>query len=135
MSPRLAGSRRVAALLALTAVAGCGSAGVDNGALLANEHAHVPAEVTVQGTVTALLPDSDGPDGPHQNFDILVSGLTVQVINNLDLAPRVPVTRGVTVVVHGQFEPDPSGPIIHYTHHATGSHEGGYIELDGRTYQ
>ena len=36
--------------------------------------------------------------------------------------------------MHGQFEPDSGHPIIHYTHHATGKHEGGYIQLRNRSY-
>jgi len=42
---------------------------------------------------------------------------------------------GTTVIVHGQFEPDPGHPVIHYTHHATGRHPGGWIEVNGQTYQ
>jgi uncharacterized protein DUF3465 len=112
----------------------CGDT-VDNNAFLEDLHNRLPAEVTVQGAVTALLPDSNGSDGPHENFDVDISGVSVQIIHNLDLAPRVPVAVGDTVVVHGQFEPDSSGPIIHYTHHQTGSHEGGYITRNGQTYQ
>jgi hypothetical protein len=54
----------------------------------------------------------------------------VEVDHNLTLA-RVPVTVGSTVIVHGQFEPDPGRPVIHYTHHPTGAHEGGWIQLNG----
>ncbi len=121
-----------AALLAL--LAACGPA-VDNGAFLDHVRDHAAAEVTVSGRVTGLLPDSNGTDGPHENFLISVGGVPVQVIHNLDLAPRVPARVGDTVTVHGQFEPDPGGAIIHYTHHATGQHEGGYIQLAGATYQ
>lgn len=115
-------------------VVACG-AQIDNAALLQDYHNHVPDEVTIQGGVTRLLADSNGSDGPHENFLVDVAGVQVQVIHNLSLAPRVPVKPGDTVVVHGQFEPDPSGPVIHYTHHATDRHEGGYIQLNGTTYQ
>jgi hypothetical protein len=58
----------------------------------------------------------------------------VEVDHNLTLAARAPVVVGATVMVHGQFEPDPGHPVIHYTHHATGAHEGGWIKLHGRRY-
>jgi hypothetical protein len=115
-------------------MAGCDD--VDNGAFDSAYHAMNSAEVTVRATVTVLLPDAAaGADGPHQRFDVIVDGIIVEIDHNLDLAPRVPVTPGVTVVIHGQFEPDPGHPVIHYTHHATGSHEGGWIQLNGSTYE
>ena len=80
--------------------------------------------MTVSGVVTQLLPDSTGPDGPHEDFDVAVAGHVVEIDHNLTLAPRVPVAVGDTVTIHGQFEPDPGHPVIHYTHHATASHEG-----------
>jgi len=90
----------------------------------------------VQGRVTALLPDGLGADGPvtHQRFDLEVDGHRVEVDHNLTLAPRVPLTVGETVVVRGQFEPDPGHPVIHYTHHATTRHQGGFVEAGGQLY-
>ena len=130
-----AGRPLLAVLLALGA-AGCGSETPDNGAFDAALAAGRPAEVTVQGQVTEVLGDSpDRGDGPHQRFDIEVDGTQVEVDHNLGLAPRVPVAPGSTVLVHGQFEPDPGHPVIHYTHHATGRHPGGWIELGGRRYE
>lgn len=109
---------------------------VDNAAFDSAYHDMRSAEVTVRAPVTSLLGDAPaGADGPHQRFDINVDGVIVEVDHNLSLAQRAPVSAGVSVVVHGQFEPDPGHPIIHYTHHATGSHEGGYIEVNGTTYQ
>jgi Protein of unknown function (DUF3465) len=123
------------ALLALGATA-CGAATADNGAFEAALAAGRPAEVTVQGRVTDVLRDSpDRGDGPHQRFDIEVDRTQVEVDHNLALAPRVPVIPGSAVLVRGQFEPDPGHPVIHYTHHATGRHEGGWIELGGRRYE
>jgi hypothetical protein len=109
---------------------------VDNAAFDSAYHSMTSTEVTVRGTVTTLLPDAPaGADGAHQRFDVAVDGVSVEIDHNLSLAQRVPVTTGVTVVIHGQFEPDPGHPVIHYTHHATGSHEGGWIQLDGSTYE
>ena len=82
------------------------------------------------------LADSNGQDGPHERFQVdLGGGVVVEVDHNLTLAPRVPVAIGATVTVHGQFEPDPGHPVIHYTHHATGRHEGGWIDANGTRYQ
>jgi hypothetical protein len=116
------------------ALAACSADGTDNAAFdrfLASGQA---AEVTVQGTVRALLPDGYGVEGPHERFRIDVDGHSVEIDHNLTLAGRVPVTVGGTVVVHGQFEPDPGHPVIHYTHHATGRHPGGWIDYQGQTY-
>lgn len=130
--------RRLPAAVAAIVVAllcACGSA-VDNAAFDSAYRDHQAVEVTVQGTVTDTFADAPAhADGPHQRFDVSVDGATVEIDHNLDLAPRVPVRDGDTVVIHGQFEPDPGHPVIHYTHHATGRHEGGWIQWGGSTYQ
>jgi Protein of unknown function (DUF3465) len=122
------------AVAVLVTLAACDD--VDNAAFDSAYHAMSAAEVTVRGTVTLLLPDAPaGADGPHERFDVLVDGITVEIDHNIDLAPRAPVAPGDAVVIHGQFEPDPGHPVIHYTHHATGQHEGGWIEVNGSTYE
>jgi hypothetical protein len=122
------------ALAAVAVLAACND--VDNAAFYSAYQSRSSAEVTVQATVTTVLADSPAfTDGPHQRFDVVVDGVTVEIDHNLALAPRVPVAVGSTVVIHGQFEPDPGHPVIHYTHHATGGHEGGWIELNGSTYE
>ena len=126
--------RWLGALVIVLALAACDE--VDNAAFDSAYHAMGSAEVTVRAIVAVLLPDAPaGADGPHQRFDVTVDGITVEIDHNLDLAQRVPVGAGDTVVIHGQFEPDPGHPVIHYTHHATGSHEGGWIQLNGSTYE
>jgi hypothetical protein len=127
-------ARTLVALAAVAALTSCND--VDNAAFDTAYHSMNSAEVTVRGTVTTLLADApDGADGPHQRFDVVVDGTTVEIDHNLGLAQRVPVAEGDTVVIHGQFEPDPGHPVIHYTHHATGSQEGGWIVLSGSTYE
>lgn len=120
-----------AALLAVL-VAGCG--GPDNAAFDGDYDSGTAAEVTVSGTVVQLLPDSHGSDGTHQVFAIVVDGRRVEIDHNVSLAPRVPLSAGEAVTLQGQFEPDPGHPVIHYTHHATGSHPGGWIQAGGQTY-
>lgn len=132
---RMVASGWLAAALLCAALAGCGEPAVDNAAVASAMAAGQTVEVTVQGHVAALLPDGNGSDGPHQRFDLdLGGGVVVEVDHNITLAPRVPLHAGDTVTLHGEFAPDPGHPVIHYTHHATGRHEGGWIELNGQTY-
>jgi hypothetical protein len=126
--------RLLVGAIAVAALGGCADAKVNNPAFVHDLTASLAAEVTVSGRVTAVLPDSDGPAGPHEDFILSVSGHSVEVDHNLTLAPRVPVKVGDVVSLHGQFEPDPGHPDIHYTHHATDSHPGGWIKLNGHKY-
>ncbi|HEV7678471.1 MAG TPA: DUF3465 domain-containing protein [Candidatus Dormibacteraeota bacterium] len=129
--------RRCAALaMAMALLAACGGdPPVDNAALSSALAAGRTAEVTVQGRVTTLLADGHGSAGPHQRFDVeLGSGVVVEIDHNLTLAPRVPLHSGDVVIVHGEFAPDPGRPVIHYTHHSTDRHEGGWIRLAATTY-
>ena len=127
-------TRQLLAGCALLALAGCASAKPDNARMLADLNASRAGEVTVTGPVVSVLPDWNGPDGPHERFDIRIGDAVVEVDHNLSLARRVPVEVGGIVIVHGQFEPDPGRPVIHYTHHATGRHEGGWIEYGGKRF-
>jgi hypothetical protein len=129
-----AGVRVSLAVMTAGVLSGCASAHVDNPAFVGDLLAHHTAEVTVRGPVTELFPDSTGPTGPHQDFDMTVAGHVVEVDHNLTLAPPVPLAVGDVVEVHGQFNPDPGHPDIDYTHHATGSHPGGWITLAGHRY-
>jgi hypothetical protein len=131
---RMVASGVLAGALLCAGLAGCGEPAVDNAAVASAEAAGQTAEVTVQGRVVSLLPDGSGSDGPHQRFQLdLGGGVVVEVDHNITLAPRVPLQAGDTVRLHGEFAPDPGHPVIHYTHHATGRHEGGWIELNGQT--
>jgi hypothetical protein len=129
-------ARLIAALAAAVLVACGAQARPDNAAFLDAYHARHSQEVTVSCSVVDVLGDAPaGADGPHQRFDVDVSGVRVEIDHNLDLAGRVPVQIGTTLTVRGQFEPDPGHPVIHYTHHATGRHEGGWIDLAGQRYE
>jgi hypothetical protein len=105
-------------------------------ALLSACHLARPDNQAFIVPVVGLLSDGNGPDGPHQRFRVdLGQTVVVEVDHNLTLAPRVPVAVGSIVIVHGQFEPDPGRPVVHYTHHRTGAHEGGWIQLNDHRYQ
>jgi hypothetical protein len=94
-------------------------------------------QVAGTGTVLKLLPDdSDGTR--HQRFVVrLASGQTVLVAHNIDLAQRIDALRaGDTVAFYGEYEWNPKGGVIHWTHHdPQGRHPAGWIRHDGLTYQ
>ena len=94
-------------------------------------------EVTADGTVVRLLPDRPSSTGTHEQFIIKLSSqnLTIEVEHNISIAARVPVQVGDHVVVHGEYIWNPEGGLIHFTHHdPQGTHEGGYIVDQGKTY-
>jgi len=90
-----------------------------------------------QGTVVKVLAD-DTNGSRHQRFIIrLDSGRTLLVSHNIDLAQRIDTLRaGDTVAFYGEYEWNPKGGVIHWTHHdPQGSHPSGWLRHDGRTYQ
>ena len=93
--------------------------------------------VEALGEVDRLLPD-DNDGSRHQRFILrLPSGHTVLISHNIDLAPRVDgLTRGSEVSFHGQYEWNPQGGVVHWTHHdPAGALEGGWLEHGGRRYR
>jgi len=94
-------------------------------------------QVAGQGTVVRLLAD-DADGSRHQRFIVrLNSGRTLLVSHNIDLAPRIDTLReGDTVAFYGEYEWNPKGGVIHWTHlDPQGRHPAGWIRHDGQTYQ
>jgi hypothetical protein len=94
-------------------------------------------QVSGQGTVVRVLPD-DTHGSRHQRFIVrLNSGRTVLVAHNIDLAQRINSLRtGDTVAFYGEYEWNPKGGVIHWTHpDPEGRHPAGWIRHDGQTYQ
>ncbi len=87
---------------------------------------------TVEARVAKTLPD-DNEGSRHQRFLIeLSTGRTLLVAHNIDLASRIPLSKGDSVRVHGQYEWNERGGVIHWTHgDPAGRHEGGWIEHEG----
>lgn len=92
--------------------------------------------VRASGGVARVLAD-DNKGSRHQRFIFeLESGHTVLVAHNIDLAPRVPLGRGDSVEVKGEYEWTEQGGVLHWTHHdPQRRHEGGWIKHSGETYE
>ncbi len=103
---------------------------------VANERQLSEVMLDATGVVSSTLPD-DNKGSRHQRFILkLPSGHTVLVAHNIDLAQRVPLASGDQVTIHGQYEWNERGGVLHWTHQDPGGrHEGGWIEHDGQRYQ
>jgi len=104
------------------------------------ERAHRTADIAVAGTVLDAPAFFRGrrTHALHEEFTIVTQhGMRLDVIDNVDLAPRIPVSPGDVIAVKGQFIPKGDGGIIHDTHHCPGPgwHQGGWIEWHGTFYR
>ena len=62
--------------------------------------------------------------------------MTVLIVHNIDLAPRVPLQVGDSVSLRGDYVWNDRGGLVHWTHHdPAGRHIPGWIEHRGRRYQ
>ncbi len=56
--------------------------------------------------------------------------------HNVDLAPRLPLAAGDALSARGEYEWNPEGGVLHWTHRdPEGARPGGWIEHAGRRYQ
>ena len=114
-------------------------AGTEADAVLAQafENRQSDLQVRGEGEVIKLLPD-DNEGSRHQRFILrLDSGQTLLVSHNIDLAPAIPSLRvGDTVEFFGEYEWNPKGGVIHWTHHDPArKHVSGWLKHQGQTYQ
>ena len=89
------------------------------------------------GTVKRVLSD-DNKGSKHQRFILeLASGQTLLIAHNVDLAPRVSgLQEGDEVEFSGEYEWNPEGGVVHWTHHdPRGQHSAGWLKHGGKTYQ
>jgi hypothetical protein len=94
-------------------------------------------QVEGRGAVEKILPD-DNSGSRHQRFILrLASGQTLLVAHNIDLAPRLEgLERGDEVGFAGEYEWNPQGGVLHWTHHdPEGRHPAGWLRHNGRTYR
>lgn len=116
-----------------------GFAGPGSSAALAAAFEHRQSDLQVRGggeVVRILSDDNDG--SRHQRFILrLDSGQTVLVAHNIDLAPRlVSLRTGDSVEFFGEYEWNPEGGVIHWTHRdPRGAHVDGWLKHGERTYQ
>ena len=72
----------------------------------------------------------------HEEFSAQTATGPIDVIDNVDLAPQVPVRPGDRIEVCGEMVHDPGRePVVHWTHHDPAHrHPDGFIRYRGRTY-
>lgn len=97
-----------------------------------------PAEVTFNASVTSSPRFFYGTRTRcmHEEFGAQTPAGPVDIIDNVGIAPRVPVSPGDRIEVRGEMVHDPGKePIVHWTHHDPGGvHEDGFIRYRGRVY-
>jgi hypothetical protein len=119
---------------------GCASAGAMNAdqavascATNRSQYHHVEVYIP-RANVVRVLGIRRSYSGAHEGFVIAASGQTITVEDNVDITGPIPLRRGDTVSLLGQYECDDG--VIHWTHHdPRGRHPVGYIEVNGQRYQ
>ena len=94
-------------------------------------------QVSGSGKVSRILRD-DNEGSRHQRFILrLSSGQTLLIAHNIDLAPRInTLQNGDVVQFYGEYEWNPKGGVVHWTHHDPGGrHVDGWLKHDGRKYE
>ena len=129
-------------LIFAVALAGCSSSdsAASNAAVCAaaaNGASHV--EVTASGTVTRVLGVAQGRTDAHEGFLMRVpcgQQLVVRVEANTSFTGTFALAPGSHVDVKGEYETDRRGGVIHWTHRdPRGRHPGGYVRVNGTTFQ
>jgi cold shock CspA family protein len=90
-----------------------------------------------EGVVVRVLAD-DNDGSRHQRFILrLASGQTLLIAHNIDIANRIEaLSSGERVGFYGQYESNPEGGVIHWTHHdPEGKHVAGWLKRNGIFYQ
>jgi Protein of unknown function (DUF3465) len=91
-------------------------------------------EVLATGRIRRVLGIRNSRSGAHEGFIIEVAGQPVLVEDNVDITGVIPLRRGESVQLQGQYECDDG--VMHWTHHdPSGRHLTGFVKADGRTYQ
>ena len=133
-------------LLSWGAVNGCSKADPSQFAVLASQDdtvAHAfqngisDLVVEIKGEVIRLLPD-DLKGSRHQRFIIrLLSGQTLLISHNIDLAQRIDDLQvGDHVELRGEYEWNNKGGVVHWTHHDPQFRRpGGWIKHQNEVYR
>jgi hypothetical protein len=99
----------------------------------------IPCEVTFAATVTTPPRFFYGArtHAEHEAFYVRArDGTALEVVDNVLLAPPVPVHVGERIRLRGELIPETRyGPMVHWTHHDPAhTHPDGYIDAGGRRY-
>ncbi|NQZ54352.1 MAG: DUF3465 domain-containing protein [Piscirickettsiaceae bacterium] len=103
--------------------------------LVQQQRSNVQVKITAQ-VFKLLRDDLDG--SRHQRFLIKLSGgETILIAHNIDLAPRLDdLEKGDIITLHGEYEWNEKGGVIHWTHHdPAGHHIDGWIKHQDKIYQ
>lgn len=100
---------------------------------------HEPSEVVFGATVTSAPHFFYGTysHATHEAFDVRSDdGHALEIVDNVALAPRLPVAVGDHIAVRGELVPQTTrGPLVHWTHHDPQHiHADGYIDFNGKRY-
>jgi hypothetical protein len=97
-----------------------------------------PAEVTFDAQVTSTPHFFFGSRTHcmHEAFDAQTAAGGVEIVDNVSIAPRVPVNPGDRIEVRGEMVHDRGRPpVVHWTHHDPDKrHEDGFIRYQERVY-
>jgi hypothetical protein len=97
-----------------------------------------PAMVDFSATVTSGARFFHGSRSryEHEAFDVRTSAGPAEVVDNVSIAPSIPVRVGDRVEVRGEMVHDPGRePIVHFTHRdPQGTHPDGFIRLHDKLY-
>ena len=94
-------------------------------------------QVSGSGVVIRTLGD-DNEGRRHQRFILRISsGQTILIAHNIDLAPKInKLQKGDIVEFYGEYEWNPKGGVVHWTHHDPGGrHAAGWLKHNGRKYE
>jgi hypothetical protein len=100
---------------------------------------NAPSEVTFGATVLSAPHYFYGTNthAMHEAFRVRSDdGHDLEIVDNVKLAPRIPVVPGDRIGVRGELVPVTShGPLVHWTHADPAHvHPDGYLELNGKRY-
>jgi hypothetical protein len=91
--------------------------------------------ITVEAIVIKLLTD-DNKGSRHQKFIVKVADISLLIVHNIDIAPRVPISVGDIIKLKGEYEWNQHGGLIHWTHRdKSNKHPNGWIEYNKIRYQ
>ena len=90
--------------------------------------------VNFEARVIKLLRD-DLKGDKHQKLIMKTNAHTLLLAHNIDIAPRIPVKVGDTIIVQGEYEWNDQGGLVHWTHRSNNQHPGGWIKHKNIKYQ